>query len=289
MLAAVIAVVVLLRDVLLPFVAGLVLAYLLDPVATRLERLGINRLIATLIIIGLFVAGVAVLIVRDAPIIVSELAYLVDTGSAYARRLQAVATDPGRPWLSKIVGEGLGHAERSVGELTTLAPAGSKRSCVRSGPAAEQLISVFSLAVVTPIVAAYLIYDWNRHDRGGRQLGAAGAPRHRAGAGARGRRDDRRLRARPERAVSRPRRVLRRGDVVGRIEPRCPDRHHRGPDQLHPLSRCVDRPRGLDRRRDRAVLAELDLDPARAGDLLRRPGRWPTMCSRPIWSAGACV
>ena len=52
MLAAVIAVVVLLREVLLPFVAGMVLAYLLDPLATRLERLGMNRLIATLTIVG---------------------------------------------------------------------------------------------------------------------------------------------------------------------------------------------------------------------------------------------
>jgi predicted PurR-regulated permease PerM len=37
-LAAVVAAVVLLREVLLPFVAGMVLAYLLDPLATRLER-----------------------------------------------------------------------------------------------------------------------------------------------------------------------------------------------------------------------------------------------------------
>ena len=34
MLAALIAAVVLLREVLLPFVAGMVLAYLLDPLAT---------------------------------------------------------------------------------------------------------------------------------------------------------------------------------------------------------------------------------------------------------------
>ncbi len=31
--------------ILLPFVAGLVLAYMLDPLADRLERLGLNRLI----------------------------------------------------------------------------------------------------------------------------------------------------------------------------------------------------------------------------------------------------
>ena len=47
-LAAVITVVVLLRGVLLPFVAGLALAYLLNPIAGRIEGLGINRLLATL-------------------------------------------------------------------------------------------------------------------------------------------------------------------------------------------------------------------------------------------------
>ncbi len=162
MLAAVLAVVVLLREVLLPFVAGMVLAYLLDPVATRLERLGMNRLIATLIIIGLFVVGVVVLIVLTAPIIVGELAYFVEKFPLYVRQLHALATDPTRPWLSKIVGEGLGYAEQSVGELTTLATGwlGTFLRSVWSG--GQALIAVFSLAVVTPIVACYLIYDWSK-------------------------------------------------------------------------------------------------------------------------------
>ena len=42
------ATVVLLHGILLPFVAAMVLAYLLDPLATRLERLGFNRVFATL-------------------------------------------------------------------------------------------------------------------------------------------------------------------------------------------------------------------------------------------------
>src|SRR5947208_7663180 len=67
MLAAVIAVVVLLREVLLPFVAGMVLAYLLDPLANRIERLGMNRLLATLAIIACAVAAIVVLVVRTVP------------------------------------------------------------------------------------------------------------------------------------------------------------------------------------------------------------------------------
>ena len=85
MLAAVIAAVVLLREILLPFVAGMVLAYLLDPLATRLERLGMNRLVATLAIVGLFIVGVVALIVLTAPIIVRELAYFIDNLPLYVR------------------------------------------------------------------------------------------------------------------------------------------------------------------------------------------------------------
>jgi hypothetical protein len=44
MVAALVAVILLLREVLLPFVAGMVLAYLLDPLAARMERLGMSRL-----------------------------------------------------------------------------------------------------------------------------------------------------------------------------------------------------------------------------------------------------
>jgi predicted PurR-regulated permease PerM len=162
MLAAVIAVVVLLREVLLPFVAGAVLAYLLDPLATRLERAGMNRLVATLAIVGLFIASVVALMALTAPIIVDEVAYFVDSLPLYLKQLRGLATDQSRPWLSKIIGEGLRQAEQSFGELTTLATgwlADFLRSVWSGGRA---LISVFSLSVVAPIVACYLINDWNR-------------------------------------------------------------------------------------------------------------------------------
>jgi predicted PurR-regulated permease PerM len=162
MLAAIIAVIVLLREILLPFVAGMVLAYLLDPVATRLERLGMNRLIATLAIMALFIAGVAALIVLTAPIIVRELAYFIEQSPRYLKQLQALAIDPERPWLRKIVADGLSEAERSISELATLG-ASWLTSVLRSvWSGGQALISLFSLSVVTPIVACYLIYDWPR-------------------------------------------------------------------------------------------------------------------------------
>jgi predicted PurR-regulated permease PerM len=162
MLLASVAVVVLLREVLLPFVAGMVLAYLLDPLASRLERLGMNRLVATLTIVMLSIVGIVLIIVLTAPIIVRELSYFVDNLPLYIKRLQDLATDPKHPWLSKLIGEGLGSAEKSVGEFTSLAASwlGTFLRSIWSG--GQALISTFSLAIVTPIVACYLVYDWKR-------------------------------------------------------------------------------------------------------------------------------
>jgi predicted PurR-regulated permease PerM len=161
MCAAVIAVVVLLREILLPFVAGLVLAYLFNPLANRLERMGLNRLVAALAIIGVFIVGFVLLVLLTAPIIARELAYLLDNLPIYFAQLKTLTSDPGRPWLRKLVGEGLANAEQSIGELASLGVDwfGSVVRSVWTG--GQALISVFSLAIVTPVVAGYLIYDWN--------------------------------------------------------------------------------------------------------------------------------
>jgi len=162
MLASVVAVVVLLHGALLPFVTGMVLAYLLNPVVSRIERLGMSRLPATLAIMGIVVVAIAVLMVLTIPTIVSELSYFIESLPLYLRRLQTLTTDPSRPWLSKIVGEGLGEAERSFGDITSVAAdwLGTFLHSIWSG--GQALISIASLTVVAPIVACYLIYDWSR-------------------------------------------------------------------------------------------------------------------------------
>ena len=135
LLAVVIALVVLLREILLPFVAGMVLAYLLDPLANRLERLGMNRLVATLAIMGLFIVVVVVSILLAAPIIVAELTDFIDHFPLYVGQLGELASDPKRPWLRKLVGEGLGSAEQSISQLATVGAIGSPPSCARYGRA----------------------------------------------------------------------------------------------------------------------------------------------------------
>jgi predicted PurR-regulated permease PerM len=161
-LAALVAVVVLLREVLLPFVAGMVLAYLLNPLANRIERLGVNRLLATLAILLLVVVTITLLIVLVMPVLIRELSYFIESFPLYVRQLHELATDPNRPWLSKVIGEGLGEAERSIDKFMALPSNwfGTFLTSVWSG--GQALVSIFSLGIVAPIVACYVLYGWDR-------------------------------------------------------------------------------------------------------------------------------
>src|SRR5215471_13374888 len=119
-LAVGLAAAALLRDILLPFVAGMLLAYLFDTPVNRLERIGFNRGAAALVIIGVFIVTVIVLIVLIAPFFGAEIAAFIDDFPTYVRQLYAFATDPARPWLRKIVGDGFGVAEQSSGDIARL-------------------------------------------------------------------------------------------------------------------------------------------------------------------------
>src|SRR5260370_41900027 len=68
-LAAVAIAVVLLREVLLPFVAGMLLAYLLDPLATRLERLGMDPLLSTPTLLGVLLCRLTAAFLLTPPVL----------------------------------------------------------------------------------------------------------------------------------------------------------------------------------------------------------------------------
>jgi predicted PurR-regulated permease PerM len=153
---------VLLREVLLPFVAGLALAYLLDPIVNRLERIGINRALATLAMLLVFFAGLVLAALLALPILTTELATLIDKLPLYVRRLQALALDPTHPSMSKIIDLGVAEAERSGGEVASLGAAWVAEALRALWSDGRMLLSIFSLLVVTPIITAYLVHDWNR-------------------------------------------------------------------------------------------------------------------------------
>jgi len=151
----------LLSDILLPFVAGLAIAYLLTPLTDRLERYGVNRLAAALIIITVVVLAFVYLILLVAPILGGQLTSFIGSVPGYVNKLQTLLNDQNKPWVQKLLGAGFNPSasisdlvSQGVGWLTTFL-----KSLWSGGRA---LVSLFSLVVVTPVVAFYLLYDWHR-------------------------------------------------------------------------------------------------------------------------------
>ena len=161
-LAVFIAVLWLLSDVLLPFVAGMALAYLLDPIARRGERLGIGRAVSALIVLTLVIVAVVVVAMVAAPIISEQLIAFVDNLPGYLTKLQSIVADPSRPWLAKAFGGNLSDPGKSVSGLVTQASGyiGTFLASVWSGGRA--VFSVLSLLIITPVVAFYLLCDWEK-------------------------------------------------------------------------------------------------------------------------------
>ena len=151
----------LLSEILLPFLAGLAIAYLLTPVTDRIERIGVNRLAAALSIITLVVMAIVVLILLVAPVLAGQLSSFIDNIPGYVAKLQSLLSDPSRPWIQKLLGASF-NADKSIGDLVTQGVGWLTTFLKSLWSGGRALVSLFSLVVVTPVVAFYLIYDWHR-------------------------------------------------------------------------------------------------------------------------------
>jgi predicted PurR-regulated permease PerM len=148
----------LLREVLLPFVAGMALAYVQAPLADRLQRLGLNRTVAALLIVGVAVLALLALALLLLPLVVQQSLALASNIPGYVSRIRELLADPDRPWLSWINGGGtsktlsdvMGHASAWLATFAYSLWAGGKA-----------LVSVVSILIVMPVVTFYMICDWH--------------------------------------------------------------------------------------------------------------------------------
>jgi predicted PurR-regulated permease PerM len=151
----------LLSPILLPFVLGMAIAYVLDPLAERLSKRGMSRLIAALLILGGFALAFAILLLLIAPVLARQVSGLIENAPGYALRLQAFVSDPRYPWIKHLVGDNLAGADKSVGDLLNQASGYLTGLLASVWERGQALISIFSLLIITPVVAFYLICDWD--------------------------------------------------------------------------------------------------------------------------------
>ncbi|TFL17442.1 AI-2E family transporter [Jannaschia formosa] len=145
-----------LGPILLPFLVGGAIAYILDPLADRLERLGLPRWAATAAITLVAVMGLVLLVAFVIPTLIQQASALVRAAPDYFEAL--------RDWLTlrfpDLVEEG-GIVRTGLADLGETLRA-------RGGELAQQLVAgVFGVVnallfiVVVPVVAFYLLLDWD--------------------------------------------------------------------------------------------------------------------------------
>jgi len=157
-----VAVLWLLSPILLPFVVGFGIAYLLRPLVDRLERARLNRLVAALLVVALVVLVLLVVILAVAPALAAQLSSFIQKIPEYVGKLQALLHDPSRPWLQRIIGLAGEQGGGSVADLVKQGTSWITTFLASLWSGGQSLISLFSLMVVAPVVAFYFVYDWNR-------------------------------------------------------------------------------------------------------------------------------
>jgi predicted PurR-regulated permease PerM len=141
-----------LSDIMLPFVLGLALAYFLDPLADRLEALGMRRSLATLTIT--FVVGFTLLaaLAFGLPVLVQQITLIITALPGYISDIQI--------WmLEQNLAKGESELVSGMGDTLLAGLQSTASSMLLSG---LSFINLLSLIFITPIVAIYMLNDWDR-------------------------------------------------------------------------------------------------------------------------------
>lgn len=150
-----------LRSVLLPFVVGIVLAYFLDPLVSKVSKNGsISRMVATTVVMGISLLILLPLVVLLCSAVVSQAAEYVAKLPEYARsfsqRLLPILGEIKARFgfsydnVESALQENMANYIKILGKVL--------QSIVSNGFA---FINVLSLLLISPVVAFYMLRDWH--------------------------------------------------------------------------------------------------------------------------------
>jgi predicted PurR-regulated permease PerM len=147
--------------ILLPFVAGMALAYFLDPVADKLERWGLSRTAATSVILLTFVILLVLAFVIVIPLLATQAADFAEKVPGYVTSLQQLIADPNSELVPSWLKGQMGSLKDLVGKYAGEGASFLAGIFVQIWASGKALIDILSLLVITPIVAFYILLDWD--------------------------------------------------------------------------------------------------------------------------------
>jgi predicted PurR-regulated permease PerM len=144
-------------DVILPFIVGGAVAYFLDPVADRLERMGLGRALATVLI---FIVLILVVVLASLIVIPTLIQQATDLVQSAPRIVEQLRTFLAERFPSVMVEDSaLRNSLVSIGDTIQSRGAELLQGVLSS---AAGVVNILVFLVVVPVVAFYLLLDWDR-------------------------------------------------------------------------------------------------------------------------------
>lgn len=155
-----------LRGMLLPFVVGCALAYLLDPLADRLENAGLSRALATAVIAVGALLVIVVPFLLLVPALAGQLADFVGFIPQLGQNLTAFINDTVDPVLNRIAPTWWEQLKpvilSSVGTVAAAASGQVGNAVNAITSTAMGAFNALLLVIVIPVVMIYMLADWDR-------------------------------------------------------------------------------------------------------------------------------
>lgn len=146
----------LLGQAVLPFILGAGIAYLLDPVADRLERAGLSRTMSVVVITFAVVLAFVAIVLLVVPVLVRQATALIETAPAMFEQARGFL-DTRFPNLIP-QGDGL---QQTLTDLQAAVGDQAGRLASTLLGSVTGVLGTVALLVIVPVVAFYLLLDWD--------------------------------------------------------------------------------------------------------------------------------
>lgn len=147
-----------LSDVLMPFTLGLAVAYLLDPLVVKLEKQGLSRLLATILILSCFFLLLSLALILTLPALYRETLQLAEDLPDLVEKIWSSVA----PFINRYTGTDMFE----INLVETLRENASSALSVSSNVLAgllsggQAFIGFLSVIIITPLVAFFTMTNW---------------------------------------------------------------------------------------------------------------------------------
>ena len=151
------------RGILLPFVAGMALAYMLDPVADFFQRLGLSRMLATVAVLLLFVFLFLFMLFLIVPTLATQMTGFAENLPGYVASLQDLVNRSSAHYLPDFLSQfDATSLQNNIKELVSQGASWIGKLIQSLWNGGQALLDMLALLVITPVVAFYMLHDWDR-------------------------------------------------------------------------------------------------------------------------------